>query len=184
MLTMQNYSYLVSAGCLMLLATSIIILILYFTNNKYKKIINSVDISIFGQAAFYITLISIAGALIYQEHYNTPVCPMCWQQRMIIYAILIVSLVGTLVKDKMNYIYIGALSLYGIYLASEHYYYHFIKYVLKDELSLPCDATGVACSDSVIGAVFGFVTIPLMSLCVFISILSLSIFAHFKSFQK
>lgn len=100
---------------------------------------------------------------------------------MVIYSILIVALVGAMIKDKIAYLYLGALSLFGLYLAITHYYYHFIKYVLKDELSLPCDAAGVSCSESAIGVVFGFVTIPLMSICVFASVLTLAILAYYKS---
>jgi disulfide bond formation protein DsbB len=184
MLTQENFSVLVSAGCLALLISSLLVLVLYFTNSKIRKSIKSLDYSFFMQSIFSITFVSIVGALIYQEYYNTPVCPLCWQQRMLIYSIGIVSAISLMIKDRLAHYYILAIAAFGLYIASNHYYYHYLKYVKHDLISLPCDAEGVACSESPIGAVFGFVTIPFMSICVFVPFLIISYFAYIKTKNK
>jgi hypothetical protein len=96
---------------------------------------------------------------------------------MLIYAVGIISLISIYIKDKLAHYSIFAISAFGLWIAAHHYYYHYIRYVLGDLISLPCDAEGIACSESPIGAVFGFVTIPFMSLCVFIPLLIISYLA-------
>ncbi len=181
MLTQENFSIIVSLGCLTLLILSLLVLFFYFANKKIKNNILSLDYNVFMKSIFIIFLISIFGAIIYQEYYNTPVCPLCWQQRMLIYSIGIISAISILIKDKLAHYYILTIGAFGLYIASGHYYYHYLKYVKNDLISLPCDAEGIACSESPIGAVFGFVTIPFMSICVFVPFIIISYFAYNKS---
>ena len=181
MLSQETFSIFVSAGCILLLSSSLLILLTFFISNKFKKYILSLDYFIFIKSIALIFLSSIVGALIYQEYYNTPVCPLCWQQRMLIYSVGIISFISLLIKDKLVHYYICAISAFGLWIATNHYYYHYLKYVKQDLISLPCDLEGIACSESPIGAVFGFVTIPFMSICVFIPFIIISYFAYLKS---
>lgn len=181
MLTQEYFSIIVSLGCLALLMSSLLVLFSYFISKKIRNTILSFDYSIFMKSIFAIFIISIFGAIVYQEYYHTPVCPLCWQQRMLIYSIGIISTISILIKDKLAHYYILAIGAFGLYIASGHYYYHYLKYVKHDLISLPCDVEGIACSESPIGAVFGFVTIPFMSICVFIPFIIISYFAYIKS---
>jgi disulfide bond formation protein DsbB len=181
MLNQDQFSILVSLGCLFLLIASTLLLFFYFINKKTQGFINSLRYETFIKSIFVIFLSSIIGALIYQEYYNTPVCALCWQQRMLIYCVGIISFIGLLLKDKMVHYYIGVVSTFGLYIAIGHYYYHYLKYVKADLISLPCDAEGIACSESPIGAVFGFVTIPFMSICVFVPFIIISYFSYRKT---
>jgi disulfide bond formation protein DsbB len=137
-----------------------------------RAFVDSIGYFVWMKIIFLISLASIVGALIYQEIYMTPVCPLCWQQRMLIYAVAIISGVSIYVKDKLAHYSILIISAFGFYIAAGHYYYHYLKYVVKNPLALPCDAEGI---------VFGFVTIPLMSICVFTPFLIAGYFAWKKS---
>lgn len=180
-LSEHNFSILVAASSLILFVFSIKVLGWYHIFKSFRKFIDALSYFVWLKIIFLISSASIVGALIYQEIYNTPVCPLCWQQRMLIYAVAIVSGVSIYVKDKLAHYSILMLSAFGLYIATGHYYYHYLKYVVNNPLSLPCDAEGIACTESPIGAVFGFVTIPLMSICVFTPFLIAGYFAWKKS---
>jgi len=177
----HNYSILVSIGSILLFIFVIKLVAWYHLFKSFKKFIDTIEYFFWQKAIFAVSMASIVGALIYQEIYNTPVCPLCWQQRMLIYAVAIVSGVSIYTKDKLSHWSIIILSGFGLYIASHHYYYHYLKYVVNNPLALPCDAEGIACSESAIGAVFGFVTIPFMAICVFTPFLVFSYFAWRKT---
>ena len=129
-----------------------------------------------------ISLIAIAATLstlTYQFYYETPVCELCWWQRIFMYPIDIVVLVSLVYLLRMNHIIIGILATIGCAFASYHYYYHFQIFVLGKTLSLPCSGYGLlpACTNSPI-VIFGFVTIPLMGVLAFLCIIILTMFAH------
>ncbi len=126
-----------------------------------------------------ISIVSIIGSLTYQLVYETPVCELCWWQRIFLYPVSVISLVALWYKTREAHVTIGILSLFGLWYASYHYYYHFQGFVLGNKLTLPCSYGGLmpACTDSPI-LVFGFATIPFMGIMVFGSMLMLSFLAH------
>ncbi len=180
-LSEHNFSLVVAVSSLILFIFSVKVFAWYHIFKSMRSFIDSIGYFVWMKIIFLISLTSIVGALIYQEIYNTPVCPLCWQQRMLIYAVAIVSGVSIYFKDKLAHYSILIISVFGFYIAAGHYYYHYLKYVVNNPLALPCDAEGISCTESPIGAVFGFVTIPLMSLCVFTPFLIAGYFAWKKS---
>ena len=127
-----------------------------------------------------VSAFSIASAFIYQLVYLTPVCELCWIQRIFFYPIVIIMLVAIWHRTREAHITIAILSALGLLVAIYHYYYQFQKLVLGNVLALPCSYGGLlpACTDSSI-LIFGFVTIPFMGILMFGSFLLLAGLAEF-----
>jgi disulfide bond formation protein DsbB len=107
--------------------------------------------------------------------YQTPVCELCWWQRIFLYPTSVITLVALWFKTRETHVTVAILSALGLYIACYHYYYHFQGYVLGKTLSIPCSFGGLlpACTNSPI-LVFGFVTIPFMGIMIFASLLILT----------
>jgi hypothetical protein len=86
---------------------------------------------------------------------------------------------GVHVAENIAHRSIALLALFGGSIAAWHYYEHVRSFVFGLASNLPCSAVGLtpACSESPI-LVFGFMTIPGMALCAFVSIVVLCFFAE------
>jgi disulfide bond formation protein DsbB len=122
-----------------------------------------------------ISIAAICFSLIYQLVYQTPVCELCWWQRIFLYPTSVITLVALWFKTRETHVTVAILSALGLYIACYHYYYHFQGYVLGKTLSIPCSFGGLlpSCTNSPI-LVFGFVTIPFMGIMIFASLLILT----------
>lgn len=117
---------------------------------------------------------AVVGALIYQLAYLTPVCELCWWQRIFLFPVAIVSGAALVTRSRDAHVPIAVLSAIGLAYALYHYWYHYQGLVLGNVLALPCSSGGLlpACTESPI-LTFGFVTIPLMGIAVFSMLLLL-----------
>ena len=125
-----------------------------------------------------ISVASITFSLIYQLVYETPVCELCWWQRIFLYPLSVIALVALWFRTRETHITTAILAAFGLFIACYHYYYHFQGYVLGKTLSIPCSFGGLlpACTSTPI-LIFGFVTIPFMGIMVFGSFLMVAWFA-------
>lgn len=111
---------------------------------------------------FSLALFATLGSLFFSEVLKLPPCVLCWYQRIAMYPLVVITAIGILRKDT-NFPYYGLpLSIAGFFVAIYHnlLYYKFIP-----ENVAPC-ITGVSCTTKQI-ELFGFITIPLMSLVAF-----------------
>ncbi|HSI88075.1 MAG TPA: disulfide bond formation protein B [Pyrinomonadaceae bacterium] len=115
--------------------------------------------------AWIITLAGTAGSLFFSEIMDFPPCNLCWYQRVALYPLVIVIAVGIASADAGWKKYAWPLVLIGLVIAVYHnlLYYDFIS-----EGITPC-SEGVPCNARQL-ELFGFVTIPLMSLAGFVSL--------------
>lgn len=122
-----------------------------------------------------LSLIAVCASLTYQLVYMTPVCELCWWQRIFLYPVTVIALVGFWKRTTETHITTAILAGLGLFYALYHYYYHFQGFVLGNKLSLPCSYGGLmpACTDSPV-LVFGFVTIPFMGIMIFGSLLMIA----------
>ncbi len=178
-MTLDQFSILLSTGLFALSASVFAGLILYLLVPSARRYMQSRPYEHYLAAIGLISLGSIVGALIYQLAYLTPVCELCWWQRIFLFPISIVAAVALWRRSKEAHITAAILSALGLFYALYHYYYHFQGLVLGNTLALPCSSGGLlpACTDSPI-LTFGFITIPLMGVLVFSSMLILAFFAH------
>ncbi len=150
-----------------------------FASAKIKQKLVSLGYTKYVIALAVVASLATLGSLTFQLVYNAPVCELCWWQRIFMYPMVVITLVSLWRKAKEAHIMTGILSLFGLWYASYHYYYHFKGFVLGQKLTLPCSYGGLmpACTDSPI-LIFGFSTIPFMSVMAFGSILALSFLAY------
>lgn len=117
---------------------------------------------------FIVSLISTLSSLYFSDVVGYPPCSLCWYQRICMYPIVIISLVGIIRKDINYSYYVLPLSLVGFIIASYHVFIQTFKSVGD---SVVC-SSGIPCSIKYIN-VFGFMDIPMFSLIAFFLIIVL-----------
>ena len=115
-----------------------------------------------------IASVSALGSLFFSEIMELPPCALCWYQRVFMFPLVLVLLVGLFPFDKRIINYSLPLSLAGWGFA----FYHYLLYsgIIPEDLQ-PC-SQGVSCSETYLD-LFGFITIPLLSLISFSIIIAL-----------
>ncbi|HAZ11387.1 MAG: hypothetical protein A2X86_20090 [Bdellovibrionales bacterium GWA2_49_15] len=119
---------------------------------------------------FGIALLSMIVSLIFSEVFKLPPCSLCWYQRIFMYSLVFVIPTGILIRDSKLSYYTTVLSFAGGIIAFYHnlIYFDFIREGLK-----VCTAD-LSCKSKQL-SLFGFLSIPTMSLVAFVIILLLSI---------
>jgi disulfide bond formation protein DsbB len=179
-MSLDIYSFLLSISVLALGSVMLITMIGYLCSTKIRTKIQNIPYFHIVNLIGFLAIFSTIAVFIYQLHYELEVCELCWWQRIFMFPIDIIVLVSLYYKTRTNHVIMGILSAFGIFFAGYHYYYHFRGWVLGEMVSLPCSVGGLlpACTDNNGVLQFGFVTIPLMALIVFLTILWLSYIAH------
>ena len=164
--------WILSLGAVFLNMTLVIILIAWWQKDQAwaKKIIELCQR--FGlPVVFVLTLTSVMGSLFFSEIAGFEPCKWCWWQRIFMYPQLVIVWL-LLVKKSRVFAEdcLIALSVIGAAIASYHYYLQFFAIN-----PLPCSTVGyyqVSCAKRLF-VEFGYVTIPMMSLSVFLTIIVL-----------
>lgn len=107
-------------------------------------------------------LVATTGSLFLSEVIGLTPCILCWYQRILMYPLVVILAVGILLRDRAVRLYVLPLSLAGLAVAT---YHNLLYYGLVPEGLTQC-ALGVSCTERQL-ELFGFVTIPLMSLTAF-----------------
>ncbi len=116
---------------------------------------------------------STAGSFFFSNYMKLPPCDLCWYQRLFMFPLVLVLGVGYLLKDKNIHLYSFPIILCGWLIAA----YHNLLYykVIAAEL-IPCTG-GISCTERQLD-LFGFLSIPLMSLISF-TVLFILMYLHF-----
>ena len=112
-----------------------------------------------------IALVSILGSLYFSDVKGYPPCVLCWYQRIFMYSLVPICIVGLFRGDRKIYHYVVPLATLGWGIALYHVLLY-IGFIKNEEL---CSA-GISCTSRYV-EYFGFVTIPLMSFTSFSLIL-------------
>ena len=107
-------------------------------------------------------LVATTGSLFFSEVLGLTPCVLCWYQRILMYPLVVVLAVGILLRDQRVRLYALPLSLAGLAVAI---YHNLLYYGVIPEGLTQC-ALGVSCTERQL-ELFGFLTIPLMSLTAF-----------------
>lgn len=129
---------------------------------------------IFG--AWLVASISTLGALFFGDVMQLPPCVLCWYQRIFMFPLVLILPIGLFPFDRKVVRYALPLAVLGWLFAVFHLL--LIAGVIPEGLK-PC-TQGVPCSEKVIEW-FGFVTIPLLSVVAFSTIIALFVLAYFRS---
>jgi disulfide bond formation protein DsbB len=178
-MSLETYSLILTLGSIGIFLGLLLCSVLYFVASRVREHIHTHPYNRYIASLCVLATVSVIGSLIYQLVYQTPVCELCWWQRIFLYPTVIITAVALWFKTKETHVTVAVLSSLGLFYALYHYYYHFQGFVLGNKLTLPCSFGGLlpACTSSPI-LVFGFVTIPFMGIMVFGSLLMLTGFAY------
>lgn len=178
-MSLELYSTILTIGSIGIFIGLLGLLVSSFTTKSGLKFVRAIRYEQYIALIAAVSVTSIIFSLVYQLVYETPVCELCWWQRIFLYPVSVISLVALWFRTKETHITTAILAGFGFYIACYHYYYHFQGYVLGKTLSIPCSFGGLlpACTKSPI-LVFGFATIPFMGIMVFGSFLILAWFAY------
>ena len=128
--------------------------------------------------AWLVASLSTLGALFFGEVMKLPPCNLCWYQRIFMFPLALILPIGLFPFDRKVIRYALPLALLGWLFAVFHML--LVAGVIPESIK-PC-TQGVPCSVKVIEW-FGFVTIPLLSVLAFSTILALLATTHFRSFK-
>jgi disulfide bond formation protein DsbB len=118
---------------------------------------------------FAVAAVSTAGSLYFSESAGFVPCRLCWFQRIAMYPIAVVALVALLRRDRAARWYILPLAVIGAAISSYHVAIE--QGWVNDSES--CALFGPSCADVWFEA-FGFVTLAMMALAGFVSIIVLN----------
>lgn len=126
---------------------------------------------------WFIALVATMGSLFFSQVMEFPPCVLCWYQRIAMYPLVVLFLVGAFQGAKATYWFSFPLVIFGWLTA---FYHNLLHYEIVPESASPC-LEGVSCSTVYIEWL-GFITIPVMSLTAFtlIGLLLLSLKKEIK----
>ena len=138
----------------------------------------TVESFVFAYVAWLIALVATLMSLFFGEVMKLPPCTLCWYQRICLFPLPILIAVGIVLRDDKLVAYSLPLVLAGLGFSV---YHNLLYYGVIPETLSPC-VEGVSCSSRQIEWL-GFITIPLMALFAFLSIL-ISLAAHQRRQQR
>ncbi len=119
--------------------------------------------------AWLVAAVATLSALFLGEIVGLPICSMCWYQRIALFPLAIILPFGLFPNVDQRVILCGlALAVPGLLLALTH---QGIVTGIVPERIQPC-RQGIPCSETVVSW-FGFVTIPLLSIAAFTTLVAL-----------
>jgi disulfide bond formation protein DsbB len=117
--------------------------------------------------AFLVALTATLGSLYFSEIADFVPCRLCWFQRIAMYPLAAILLVGAIRRDPGVRWYVAPLAAVGALISGYHY---LIEWDVVDDNA--CSLTGPSCS-AVWFREFGFISLAFMALVGFITILAL-----------
>lgn len=118
---------------------------------------------------FAVAAVAMAGSLYFSESAGYVPCRLCWFQRIAMYPIAVVALVALLRRDRGARWYILPMAVIGAVISAYHV---LIEWGWLND-SEACVLFGPSCA-AVWFEAFGFVTLALMALAGFVSIIVLN----------
>ena len=119
-------------------------------------------------SAWLIAAVSTLGSLFFSEVMELIPCELCWYQRIFLFPLAIILLIGLFPLDKKVVNYALPLAIIGLLFTVYHCLLFFG--VIPENLQ-PC-SQGVSCTDDNM-ELFGFLPIPLLALIAFLMIIIL-----------
>ena len=139
--------------------------------DNQKEINNSAWTFIF--MAWLVATISTLGSLFFSEIMELTPCVLCWYQRIFLFPLPLILLVGLFPFDKKVLRYALPLAIIGLIFT---FYHCLLFFGFIPESLQPC-SQGVSCADSSM-VLFGFLPIPLLSLASFLIIITLLLLTY------
>ncbi len=123
--------------------------------------------------------VSTAGSVFFSYVMDFAPCVLCWYQRIFLFPLVIILAVGLFPLDKNVVKYALPLAIVGWLTA----FYHNLLYSEVIPASIQPCSQGVSCTEKYID-LFGFLTIPMLSLLSFTIIITLLIILALRDRKK
>jgi disulfide bond formation protein DsbB len=118
-----------------------------------------------------VTLVAYAGSLFYSMVMGYAPCLLCWWQRVFMVPQIILFFIAYRNNDVKIFKYTTPLSIIGGLIAIYHI---LLPKLIALGVSSACEVGGVSCLKQYVNA-FGYITIPVMSLTVFITLILIAV---------
>jgi disulfide bond formation protein DsbB len=165
------------SGVIALQFFSVVALVLLFFRGKENKgnfYLDFID-KHFLILIFFISLFSSTFPLVYSEIIGFLPCSLCWWQRVFMFPTMFMFGVALWDKDRKVVRYALPLLCAGFLISVyQNFFYYF-----GANSNLPCDAGGISCYQRLVSEFGGYISIPMMALTAFFSLLALFAVAHF-----
>jgi disulfide bond formation protein DsbB len=125
-----------------------------------------------------VAMVSTLGSLFFSEVMKFPPCLLCWYQRIAMYPLALLFLVGLFPLQRSIVRFTAPLVGIGLFIAI---YHNLLYYNILPESAAPC-VQGISCT-TVQLQWLGFITIPFLSLTGF-SILSILLTLIHRNFKR
>lgn len=122
-------------------------------------------------ACWLVATVATLGSLFFSEIMKFPPCVLCWYQRIAMYPLAVIFMVGAFKGARSCFSYSLPVAVIGWIIAL---YHNLLHYGIVPESASPC-MQGVSCATVYVNW-FGFVTIPILSFTAFSIILVLLFF--------
>ncbi len=134
--------------------------------NKLLKIIDQNLIEI----TFFVSAAAVCASMILSLAAGLEPCTLCWYQRILLFPVPLILLVGAIRKDKYVMSYILPFLVLGLIIAG---YHTLLQWGVIEEAVKTCSLTGPACDQPEI-KLLGFLTIPFGSFLSFAAVTALA----------
>ena len=165
----QNVTDIFSFGILVLDVLAVVLFFILITPLKKHGIGKDIA-DFFGERAIFLSFLvafaATAGSLFYSEVAGFQPCVLCWWQRVFLYPQTILLFTAFIKKDENMRLHSIILSSVGALIALYHTFVQF-----GGESAFPCPAQGGPSCQIVYFLQYGYITVPTMSLTVFILLL-------------
>jgi disulfide bond formation protein DsbB len=124
-------------------------------------------------AAWAVALVATLGSLYFSQIANFVPCELCWFQRIAMYPMSVILLIGALRRDvRVGVQYAFVFPIVGMAISTYHIY------IEENPSAQPkaCMVGGTTCATKWIDK-FGYITIPVLAITAFAAILTLLAFA-------
>ncbi len=123
--------------------------------------------------AWLLAAVATLGALFFGEVMGLPTCSLCWYQRIFMFPLAVMLPFALFPLDRSVIRYALALAVPGLIIAV---YHQLLVMGVIPEAAAPC-RQGIPCSQTV-ATWFGFVTLPILSIAAFASVVALLVVAR------
>lgn len=117
-----------------------------------------------GWIAFMLALIATAGSLFYSQVMGFIPCEFCWYQRILMYPLTVITLIGSIKRDDLLPLYVLPFSIAGLFVSGYHI---LLQNGIVTRVGV-CQA-GVSCGAKYVNYL-GFISIPVMAFTAFLLI--------------
>ncbi len=167
----------VSGIGIVLMQVAIVLGIILFTIST-KRLNHPVFVWISHHAiliGFLVSFAGLLGSIIYSDVIGFAACNLCWIQRIFLYPQVLLFGVALWKKDRNAVVdYSLILTIFGLIIALNHNILAWTNVSL-----IPCGASAVSCSKVYVD-IFGYITIPIMSLTTFVLLLGLMLIKKYS----